>query len=105
MQDLAKAMMLTPEEIAEFNAKCDYLASKMSAEEAVIYLARTYTAEERMAFMMASAITLSLIGDGLLYCPTGDGHLGCLSLNTSSSHGNAGSGGDHWHTITGTTSG
>jgi len=70
MQDLAKAMKLTPEEIAEFNAKCDYLASKMSAEEAMIYLARTYTAEEKMAFMMASAITLSLIGDGLLCCPS-----------------------------------
>jgi len=81
MQDLAKAMKLTPEEIAEFNAKCDYLASKMSAEEAMIYLARTYTAEEKMAFMMASAITLSLIGDGLLYCPIGDGLLCCPSLN------------------------
>jgi hypothetical protein len=61
---------MNSDERLEFNRTCDDLCERMSAEEACVYLARSYSRKEKMAFMMGSALTLSLLGDGVLTCPS-----------------------------------
>jgi hypothetical protein len=57
-------------EIESFNNTCDSLSKNMTAEEACVHLAQKYSPQEKMAFMMGSALTISLMGDGLLKCPS-----------------------------------
>lgn len=71
--DVADLMRLSPDEFYEFNRTCDTMSETMSAEDACIRLAENYSHDERIAFMMGVALTLSLLGDGLLSCTVVDG--------------------------------